>query len=210
MTIVFVCEIQFPQRAFRGQDKVCCCRRLWIKRCCWLRRLSSYRLEKYWSRQVHNERKICWCYYRPKQTVNQPTQDLSLDCGRGYHRSDLAMEDMEASVPELKAWKSNLLSIPEYYHKSAVRTKKLKNFLPTMKAFPSYHNVRFSQHLNNVCLAVLHNQTGCLHHWSTVSADQDLDRGERHTSLMSDVCSVFQILQKHLQKICIILPDIMS
>ena len=144
------------------------------------------------------------------------------------HRSDLAMEDMEASVPELKAWKSNLLSIPEYYHKSAVRTKKLKNFLPTMKAFPSYHNVRFSQHLNNVCLAVLHNHTGCLQHWIAVSTDKDMDRRERQrakgylklwekagmqsyiTSLMSDICSVFQILQKHLQKICIILPDIMK
>ena len=60
------------------------------------------------------------------------------------HRYDLAMEDMEESVPELKVWKSNLLSIPEYYHKSATRTKELKKVLPTMKAFPTYHNVRFS------------------------------------------------------------------
>ena len=65
------------------------------------------------------------------------------------HRSDLAMEDMEASVPELKAWKSNLLAIAEYYHRSGIRTKALKKILPTMKAFPSYHDVRFSQHLNN-------------------------------------------------------------
>ncbi len=27
---------------------------------------------------------------------------------------------------------------------------------------------------------------------------------------MSDVCSVFQILQKHFQKVCIVLPDIMK
>ena len=53
------------------------------------------------------------------------------------HRSDLAMEDREESVPELKVWKLNLLSIQEYYHKSAVRTKELKKVLPTMKAFPT-------------------------------------------------------------------------
>ena len=35
------------------------------------------------------------------------------------HRSDLAMEDIKAAVPGLILWKSNLLSIPEYYHKSA-------------------------------------------------------------------------------------------
>jgi hypothetical protein len=44
---------------------------------------------------------------------------------------------MEESVPELKVWKLNLLSIPEYYHKSAVRTKELNKVLPTMKAFPT-------------------------------------------------------------------------
>jgi hypothetical protein len=47
------------------------------------------------------------------------------------------MEDREESVPELKVWKLNLLSIQEYYHKSAVRTKELKKVLPTMKAFPT-------------------------------------------------------------------------
>ena len=50
------------------------------------------------------------------------------------HRSDLAMEDMEAGVPELKVWKANLLSIPEFYHKSAIRTKGLQTVFPTMKA----------------------------------------------------------------------------
>ena len=144
------------------------------------------------------------------------------------HRSDLAMEDMEESVPELKVWKSNLLSIPEYYHKSAVRTKELKKVLPIMKAFPTYHNVRFPQHLNNVCIAVLHNQIGCLQHWDNISKSSDFDTRERKradgfiklwkkdgiqsyiTSIVSDVCSVFQILQKHFQKVCIVLPDIMK
>ena len=130
------------------------------------------------------------------------------------HRSDLAMEDMEAGVPELKVWKANLLSIPEYYHKSAVRTKGLQTLLPTMKAYPSYHDVRFAQHINNVCKAVLHNLNGSIQHWISLSEDTAVDRREKQkargflntwkedgvntylTSLMSDVCSVFQTLQK--------------
>lgn len=60
------------------------------------------------------------------------------------HISDLALEDIEASVPELKAWKSNLLAIAEYYPKSGPRTKALKMILPTMKAFLSNHDARFS------------------------------------------------------------------
>ena len=44
------------------------------------------------------------------------------------HCSDLTMEDLEASVPELKVWKANLLSIPEFYRRSAVRRKAFKLF----------------------------------------------------------------------------------
>ena len=137
------------------------------------------------------------------------------------HRSDLAMEDIEAAVPELKHWKSNLLSIPEYYHKSAVRTKELEKLLPSMKAYPSYHNVRFSQHLNNVCIAVLDNLDGTLQHWTNIESDISTGNYTKQekavakgflnqwkdglqtylTSLMSDVCSIFQILQKQLQKV---------
>ena len=132
------------------------------------------------------------------------------------------MEDIEAAVPELKLWKSNLLSIPEYYHKSAVRTKELEKLVPSMKAYPSYHNVRFSQHLNNVCKAVLNNLDGTLQHWTNIESDTSTDNYTKKekatakgflnqwkvdglqtylTSLMSDVCSVFQILQKQLQKV---------
>ena len=95
------------------------------------------------------------------------------------HRSDLAMEDMEESIPELKVWKLNLLAIPEYYHKSAVRTKELKKILPTIKAFATYHNVWFSQHLNNVCIAVLHTQIRCLQHWDDISKSRDFDTRKR-------------------------------
>ena len=138
------------------------------------------------------------------------------------HRSDLAMEDIEASVPELKHWKSNLLSIPAYYHKSAVRTKELTKLLPSMKAYPSYHNVRFSQHLNNVCIAVLNDLDATLKHWTNIQSELSTDEYNKNekaaakgflnqwkdnglqtylTPIMSDVCSVFQILQKQLQKV---------
>ena len=137
------------------------------------------------------------------------------------HSSDLTMEDIEADVPELEHWKSNLLSIPEYYHKSAVRTKELEKLVPSMKAYPSYPNVRFSQHLINVSIAVLNNVDGTLQHWTNIESDTSTDnytKKEKATakdflnqwkvdglqtylaSLMSDVCSVFQILQKQLQK----------
>ena len=95
------------------------------------------------------------------------------------HLSDLAMEETENSVPEFKIWKTNLLSIPEYYHKFAVRTKSLKTLFPTMKAYPTYHNVRFARHINSICLAVLHNLKGSLKHWTNLLENQTLDRRER-------------------------------
>ena len=40
-----------------------------------------------------------------------------------------------------------------------------------MKAYLSYHNVRFFQHLNNVCIAVLDNLDGTLQHWTNIESD---------------------------------------
>ena len=91
-----------------------------------------------------------------------------------------------------------------------------------MKAYPSYHNVRFSQHLNNVCITVLNDLDGTLQHWTNNESDTSTDNYTKKekatakvflnqwkvdglqtylTSLMSDVCSVFQILQKRLQNV---------
>ena len=91
-----------------------------------------------------------------------------------------------------------------------------------MKAYPSYHNVRFSQHLNNVCIAVLNNLDATLKHWTNIQSELSTDEYNKNekaaakgflnqwkdnglqtylTSIMSDVCSVFQILQKQLQKV---------
>ena len=88
--------------------------------------------------------------------------------------------------------------------------------------------MRFAQHINNVCKGVMHNLKGNLQHWTSLPEDATVDRRERQkawgflntlkedgmntylTSLMSDVCSVFQTLQKQLQKTSIIIPDIMK
>ena len=82
--------------------------------------------------------------------------------------------------------------------------------------------MRFSQYLNNVCIAVLDNLDGTLQHWTNIESDISTDNYTKKekavatgflnqwkndglqtylTSLMSDVCSIFQILQKQLQKV---------
>ena len=114
--------------------------------------------------------------------------------------------------------------LPQVCHQDE-RTERSSSY---HEGFPTYHNVRFSQHLNNVCIAVLHNQVGCLQHWDNISKSRDYDARERKradgfiklwkkdgiqsyiTCIVSDVCSVFQALQKHFQKVCIVLPDIIK
>ena len=120
-----------------------------------------------------------------------------------------------------------MLSTPEFYHRSAVRRKGLQTVLPTMKAYPSYHDVRLHSTLTMFAKMSCIIRRGFLP-WTSLSEDATADRGERQkargflntfiedsvntylTSLMSDVCSVFQTLQKQLQKTSIIIPDIMK
>ena len=92
------------------------------------------------------------------------------------------MEDLEECVQELKDWKSSLLAVPEYYHRSAVRTKELSKLAENMKSYPLYHNVRFSQHLNNVCISVLHNLNGNLKQWKNLANDKDLKKRNQQSN----------------------------
>ena len=85
------------------------------------------------------------------------------------HRSDLAMEDVMKSVPELKIWNSNLIGVATYYRTSGLRTKELKNIKPKMKTFPPHHEIRFAQHLIQICEAALHNLDGCIEHWTKIT-----------------------------------------
>ena len=71
-------------------------------------------------------------------------QSFNLWCA--CHRSDLAMEDPVASVPELTIWKANAVAVATY-RTSGLRTKELKTLFPRMKSFPAHHEVRFGQHL---------------------------------------------------------------
>lgn len=62
------------------------------------------------------------------------------------HRTDLAMESIESSVPELKLWKSNLRGIATFFHVSKARSKLLLKIadedggIPLK--FPSFFEVR--------------------------------------------------------------------
>jgi hypothetical protein len=79
--------------------------------------------------------------------VGHPTFNFWCAC----HRSDLAMEDVIRSVPELKIWNSNVVAVSTYYRTSGLRTKELKSIIPKMKSFPAHHEIRFAQHLIKLC-----------------------------------------------------------
>ena len=95
---------------------------------------------------------------RMDEYVGHPSFNLWCAC----HRSDLAIEDLVASVPELTIWKANVAAVATYYRTSGLRTKELKTLFPRMKSFPAHHEVRFGQHLVQLCEAVLYNLDSCL------------------------------------------------
>lgn len=139
------------------------------------------------------------------------------------------MEDMQDCVPELPLWKSNLVSLSTFYRTSGLRTKELRSILPNMSRFPRHHEVRFAQHLVNLCKSVLSNLDGCRKHWQKV-IDAEVGVYPKHdkakckgflrqwkqggvmewlTAFMLDVCSVFRYIEKETQKPHIIMPDIL-
>ena len=145
------------------------------------------------------------------------------------HRSDLAMEDAMKSIPELKIWNSNLVDVATYYRTSGLRTKELKNIKPKMKTFPPHHEIRFAQHLVQLCEAALHNLDGCIEHWTKITAAPagEYDKKEINTAkgflkvwksnglqtwltgFMIDICSIFRYIEKEAQKPNIIIADIL-
>ena len=93
-----------------------------------------------------------------------------------------------------------------------------------MKIFLGHHDVRFAQHLIQLCQAVLDNV-----HWQAI-IDAPSRKYKRHeqekargfinlwkacshqmwlTAVMVDVCSVFRYVEKETQKEEIIIPDIL-
>ncbi len=162
---------------------------------------------------------------RMEEYVEHPTLNFWCAC----HRSDLAMEDVMKSVPELKIWNSNLIGVATYYRTSGLRTKELKNIKPTMKSFPPHHEIRFAQHLIQICEATLHNLDGCIDHWTniTIAPIGEYDKREVSTAkgflkvwksnglqtwltaFMADICTIFRYIEKEAQKPNIIIADIL-
>ena len=152
-----------------------------------------------------------------------------LTMGCVVHRSDLAVEQIINGVSELKMWKVNLKSVATYFRTSAKCTKKLHAVKENAKAFPAYFDVRFAEHLNTLIQAVMWIIPGCHIMWNeALSGKNDEDKREKAeargflkiwakgslqlwlTSLMGDVTSVFQTLQKQLQAGDLIMPDVIT
>ena len=139
------------------------------------------------------------------------------------------MEDLMQSIPELKVWNVNVVSVATYYQTSGLRTKESQIINPNAKAFPAHHEVRFAQHLIQLCEAVLRNLVSCRMHWAKIvqSPRGEYENNEKSkaqgflniwelsgmqvwlTAFMVDVCSVFRYIEKETQKRHIIAPDIL-
>ena len=68
-----------------------------------------------------NTGRVSGLWSRVEEYVGHPTLNIWCAC----HRSDLAMEDLlMQSVPELKVWNANVISVVNYYRASGLRTKE--------------------------------------------------------------------------------------
>ncbi len=78
------------------------------------------------------------------------------------HRTDLAVESIEASVPELVLWKANLKSVATFFRLSKRRTKLLEKYAnedatSSARSFPCFLEVRFAEHLRQLIGSCLEN-----------------------------------------------------
>lgn len=142
------------------------------------------------------------------------------------HRSDLAIEQVIHTVPELKLWKTNLISVASYFRTSKNRLKKLHEIFPSAKQFPRYHEVRFAQHFCNLADAVLFNLEACMKVWESIAETGNrVEKSEARgylatwknnsfqkwmTSLMGDVLDIFRVMQQQMQRNDLILPDVLT
>lgn len=147
------------------------------------------------------------------------------------HRSDLALEDMEDEISELKAWKADAVACATYFRTSKCRTKLLKECAEGVEilSFPAHNEIRFAEHGEGLLTAIIRNLPVCRKTWrkiienpSTytsrdVSKASDLlncwtneSKQFKLTSFMYDIYKIFTSLQKGLQKSFIILPDVIT
>ena len=141
------------------------------------------------------------------------------------HRSDLAIESVVNTVPELGIWKSNLLVLVRFFR--TPRKIMLSAQVGNVKQFLRHHDVRFSQHELQLVDAVLNNLPACITVWEQMQAPESTsDRKEKAeangflrirnhrqkwiTSLMGDILEIFETLQKKLQRSDLFISDILT
>jgi len=145
------------------------------------------------------------------------------------HRSDLALESVQAEVPELSIWMTNVLSFVSFFRTSPRRTKLLHQENGKCLKFPKHFEVRFAEHTLNLLNAVLHNlEAGEKMFQKMISGTVTSERNERSmvqgllskwkagsqqlwlTVVMYDLCVIFQRIQKIFERSDLILPDIIT
>ena len=142
------------------------------------------------------------------------------------HRSDLAIESVVSTVPDLGIWKSNLLGLVRFF-RTPRRMKMLSAQAGNVKQFPRHHDVRFAQHELQLMDAVLNNIPVCIKVWEQMQAPESTsDRKEKAeakgfmriwnhqqnliTSLMGDILEIFETLQKKLQRSDLFISDLLT
>jgi precorrin-4 methylase len=135
------------------------------------------------------------------------------------HRSDLAVESIINTVPELK-----ILALATSFRTSQNKTKMLISEYKDAKQFPRHNDVRFAQHQVQLIDVILSKIDGIKAIWSKLQQHGDRkekakaggftntwnDRQIWRTALLSDILDVFQVLQKQFQRDDLLLCDIMT
>ena len=145
------------------------------------------------------------------------------------HRSDLALESVQAEVPELSIWMTNVLSFVSFFRASPRRTKLLQQENGKRLKFPKHFEVQFAEHTLNLLNAVLHNLKAAEKMFQKmILGTVTSERNERSmlqgllskwkagsqqlwlTVVMYDLCAIFQRIQKIFERSDLILPDIIT
>ena len=75
------------------------------------------------------------------------------------HRSDLAFEDLEKRVLEIKRCIGDVVGLATFFHRSSVNSAELKQFAEDnkmhLKTLPAHFEIRFAEHTERLFEAVL-------------------------------------------------------
>lgn len=146
------------------------------------------------------------------------------------HRSDLAFHDVISAVVELKHWYSQTKDAVKYFRSSAVRTKCVKKHCDSLgikfKTFVNPPEVRFAEHVRDMCSSLLGNLPACMEAWKECSVNEKetsairkqadgylqlwniKEQQFRLTTLMSDLLHHMACLQKEFQKCDLMLFEV--